>query len=319
MEKILVFGGTYFVGYEISKALLDKGYDVTLLNRGTKKHDLQVNEIHVDRRNKDLLKSKLINENFDYVVDVSALNKEDVSNSYEAVKHMKLKNYVFISSSAVYEPSGVIPIKEEFSRGNNPFWGQYGIDKIEAENYLREKFEKENFSFVSIRPPYIYGQGNYVYRESYVFDRVAMKRPVVIPKGNTLIQFSHVEDVANAVVTLLKHPTGEHYNIGDSYGITFRSWVEECIKVTGEKCEIIEFDNEKHGYNSRDFFPFYDYQYVLDSEKLGEIYKSKISLDEGLKKAFNWYGKNKESIVKKPQLLITEDKIMENLRINEVK
>lgn len=310
MEKVLVLGGTYFVGYAITKKLLQEGYDVYLLNRGTKNHDLEVKELCVDRRDKEALKNILEKEKFSYVVDVSGLNKEDVENAYYALKHMELKNYVFISSSAVYEPSGIIPIKEDFNRGHNLFWGQYGIDKIEAENFLREKFENENFKFVSLRPPYIYGEKNYVYRESYIFDRTKMKRPIIVPKGNTLIQFSHVEDVANAVITLLKYPTGESYNIGDSYGINFKMWAEKCMEAIGEKTEIIEFENEKYGYNSREFFPFYDYQYVLDTKKLDEIYKSQISLEEGLKKSYEWYKNNEDKVMKKPQLLITEDEII---------
>lgn len=311
-RRVLVLGGSYFVGFGIVKKLLSTGFEVTLVNRGTKVHELAVKELHCDRKDGIALKNILANENFDYVVDVSGLNLEDVQNSYEAVKHMDLKNYVFISSSAVYCPSEIQPMAESFPIGKNLFWGQYGIDKIEAEDFLKEKFRKYKFNFVVLRPPYLYGEGNYVYREAYIFDRLKSKRPVIIPKGNSLIQFCHVEDLANIVVEMLDNEKsfGKTYNVGDSYGISFKAWVGKCMEAYGEKTEIIEFDNKIQKFDSRDFFPYYEYQYILDTREIEKIYINKIELVEGLKKALEWYNNNEHKVFKKPQLLINEDKIL---------
>lgn len=300
----------------LQKKLVEQGFEVTLLNRGTKNHDLNLKEIHVDRKDKVALKNALINEDFSYVVDVSGLNRIDLENSYEALKHMNLKNYIFISSSAVYEPSEMQPISEEFPIGENPFWGQYGIDKIEAENFLREKYHDEGFNFVGLRPPYIYGEGNYVYREAHVFDRVNLGRPIIVPKGNTIVQFYHIDDLANMVYKLLvdKDSYGNIYNVGDSYGITFKEWVKKCIMATGKEAEILEFDYKNSDYNLRDFFPYHDYQYILDTKKIEDICKTKVILETGLQKAYEWYIKNEDKVIKKPQLLINENKILEILK-----
>ena len=80
------------------------------------------------------MKDCLKEHSFDAVIDVCAYNKSDVKNLLNALGDFK--DYIFISSSAVYPETNVQPFSEIQRIGENSIWGKYGTDKIEAEKYL---------------------------------------------------------------------------------------------------------------------------------------------------------------------------------------
>lgn len=315
--KILVFGGTIFVSWYIVKRLVEEGNEVITLNRGSKKgmHGNKVKEVYADRHNFKELNVALQQVDFDYVIDVSGYNEEDLRLSYESIKGRNIKGYIFISSSAVYEESEILPITEEFSKGLNKYWGSYGTNKLKAEEFLKSKYAENGFPFVSLRPPYLYGEGNNVYREGFIFDRLKDNKPIIIPgQGKTLIHFMHIEDLYRTIEKIIeKEIKGESYNVGDPEGITFKGWINKCIEAFGKETEIINFDYSRYDYDARDFFPFYDYQYYLSTEKINEIYKPQISIEEGLKRALKWYLGNEEKVMKRNAYWKDCDKIAEIL------
>lgn len=291
------------MSWYIVKRLSEEGNEVITLNRGSLKgiHGNRVKEVYADRHNFEELKEALRNINFDYVIDVSAYNEEDLKLSYESIKGRGIKGYIFISSSAVYKESEIFPIKEHFNRGSNKYWGSYGIDKLKAEQFLQSKFEENGFPFISLRPPYLYGEGNNVYREGFVFDRLKEGKPIIIPnQGKTMVHFMHIEDLYRTIESIIeKEVQGEIYNVGNPEAITFRGWVYKCIEAFGKETEIINFDYSRYDYNCRDFFPFHDYQYYLATEKINQIYKPQITIEEGLKRALKWYLSNEEKVEKR--------------------
>ncbi len=224
--EILVFGGTQFVSSHIAKRLVKDGYNVTTLTRGNTKglHEDKVKELYADRHNETELKEVLGNIDFDYVIDVSGYTLSDIEKSYSVLKNKGIKGYVFISSSAVYKESDVFPIREDFPVGENKFWGKYGTDKLEAEKFLIEKNKQEGFPVVILRPPYIYGEGNNIYREAFIFDRLRENQPVIMPhNGKTVVQFIHIEDLYKTIEEIIKsNITGKIYNVGNYEAITFK-------------------------------------------------------------------------------------------------
>ena len=73
--------------------------------------------------------------------------------------------------------------------------------------------------------------------------------------------------------------------------------METCAKVAGKKPEILEADYAELGKNVRDFYPFFDYDNVLEVSKINEMIRQETPFEEGLKKAFAWFLENRESIV----------------------
>ncbi len=315
--KVLVLGGTQFVGWYIVKSLLEDGHTVTTLTRGSKKgiHGEKVTELYADRFNISELKNVLIGKLFDYVIDVSGYTREAVEIMYEALKNFKLKGYLFISSAAVYNKSETLPVKENFPKGNNDTWGIYATNKYEAEEFLLNKYLTNGFPFISIRPPYINGEGNNIYREAYIFDCLKESRPVIIPgKGDAKVQFIHIDDLYQTIIILFKtKSSGRCFNIGFNKSVTLREWVEACMDVYGKRTEIIKFNYKDSGFTPRDFFPFRDFPLFLDVDKISNIYSSKIPLHEGLKRSLDWYTHNEDKVDKKSSFFVNSQKIIKEI------
>ena len=289
MKKMLVTGGTVFVSRYIAEYYVREGYQVYVLNRNTKEQSAGVNLIQADRHNLgDILK----NYYFDVIID-TAYTAEEVNSLLDGLS--SYGDYILISSSAVYPEYGIQPFKETEQVGLNRYWGMYGTNKIEAENTL----VKRNPDAYILRPPYLYGPMNNVYREAFVFDCALQDRSFYLPKdGEMNLQFFHVEDLCKFIDVLLEKKPEQHiFNVGNLEAVSIRKWVELCYKVVGKK---VQFKNVYENIDQRRYFSFYDYEYYLDVSKQHEIMKREKDLYEGLKEAFLWYKDNPDKVNKKP-------------------
>lgn len=131
MKKVLVTGGTVFVSRYAAEYYTKKGYEVFVLNRGTRPQPAGVTLIEADRHE---LGDRLRAQYFDVIFDVTAYTAGDVEQLLNAVGGYK--DYILISSSAVYPETQPQPFTEQTAVGANQFWGRYGIGKIER-NALR--------------------------------------------------------------------------------------------------------------------------------------------------------------------------------------
>ncbi len=299
-NKVLVLGGSYFVGRKMVEFLAGRGYAVTVLNRGTRPLSVDgVQQICCDRNDGEGMKAALAGKVFDYVIDVSWQDVSWVEKLCNALSFEAVKKFVFISSSAVYDVEHLqIPFAETDALAENKYWTFYGKGKIDAERYYSEFLREKETALVSVRPPYIYGEYNYAQRESLIFRQLLEEKPVVIPKSNPKLQFIDTEDLAAITECLLQTDTGKDavFNVGNRKAVTSKEWVEACGKVAGKKPEIMEIDYAKLGRNVRDFYPFFDYDNVLEVSKINEIVSKETAFEEGLKKCFAWFSENRESI-----------------------
>lgn len=300
-EKVLVLGGSYFVGKKIVEYLAEKEYEVTVLNRGTKPVLAKnVTQLCCDRNDAEGMKSVLAGKDFNYVIDVSWQDVSWVKHLCDALNFEPVKKLVFISSSAVYDVENLpVPFKEDDTLAENKYWTFYGKGKIDAEKYYTEFLQKHSTNLVMLRPPYIYGEYNYAQRESLIFRQLVEDKPVVIPKSNPKLQFIYTEDLAVIIDCLLKADTGKEYvcNVGNRKAVTSGEWVEACAVAAGKPADIMEINYAELDKNVRDFYPFFDYDNVLDVSKINEIICRETDFEEGLKKSFKWFLENKEDIV----------------------
>ena len=291
MKKILVTGGTVFVSRYVAEYYVAKGYEVYVLNRNTRSQSKGVKLIQADRH---ALGECLRNMHFDVVID-TAYTSEDVTLLLDALG--SYGDYILISSSAVYPENSPQPMKEEADLGVNKYWGIYGTNKMAAEEIL----QKRNPAAYILRPPYLYGQMNNVYREAFVFDCALADRPFYLPKdGEMKLQFFHVNDLCRFMDILLKEKPAQHiFNVGNKDAISVREWVELCYQATGKKASFVEVHDH---IEQRNYFSFYDYEYVLDVSKQYEFMPNVKSLSDGLKEALDWYINNADKVNKKNYL-----------------
>lgn len=319
-QKVLVMGGSYFIGKEIVDVLLGNNYSVYILNRGTRENDDdRIINLKCDRNNTELMKEILNSHSFDIVIDVSGLNKLQVEILYNSLNKDNLKKFVLISSSAVYDVENLnIPYKEEDPLDENKYWTNYGKNKIEAENFLIEKFKDSKLNLVILRPPYVYGENNYAQRESFMFDHILNNKPILIPRdGSTYLQFIYTRDLANIIVKLVNTnlETISIFNVGNMKPITIKEWVKCCSKVVGKQVEILEYDYLKYNRMERDFFPFFNYNNVLDVSKINEIYSKETDFETGLRNCFEWYSDNVDNISFKENISLNEKDILKEFNI----
>ena len=289
MKKVLVTGGTVFVSRYIAEYYVKKGYDVYVLNRNSREQSKGVKLIQADRNN---LGDVLRNYYFDIVID-TAYSRDDVEKLLDALGNYK--DYILVSSSAVYPEYARQPFNENTVTGVNKYWGKYGTDKIEAENTLIRR----NPNAYILRPPYLYGPMNNVYREAFVFDCAMEDRCFYLPgTGEMKLQFFHVEDLCRFMDTLMeKRPEQHVFNVGNIESVSVRRWVETCYGIVGK---TVEFRNVYDDIDQRKYFCFYDYEYYLDVSKMHELMPDEKDLCEGLKEAFMWFKDNSDKVNKKP-------------------
>jgi len=290
MKKILVTGGSTFVSKYVAQYFVNSGYEVYVLNRNTKPQVPGVKLIEADRHN---LGNILKDIHFDIVADITAYNAEDIIDLYDALG--SFDQYIMISSSAVYPEYGIQPFLEDSEKAPNKFWGAYGTDKIAAEEVLLERVPDAYI----LRPPYLYGPMNNVYREAFVFDCALADRKFYLPKdGDMNLQFFHVKDLCRLMEVIIKDKPSEHiYNVGNKETISIKDWVMACYKVLGKTPTFV---NVYDDIEQRNYFSFYNYEYYLDVTRQSRIYPNTIPLEEGLKESADWYLQNKEQVKKKP-------------------
>ena len=302
MKKILITGGTTFVSKYVAKYFVEREYEVYVLNRNSKP---QVEGVHLIAGDRHDLGDKLRNIHFDIVADITAYDANDIIDLYNALG--AFDQYIMISSSAVYPEDGMQPFKEESEKAVNKYWGKYGTDKIDAEKSLLERVPDAYI----LRPPYLYGPMNNVYREAFVFDCAKADRKFYLPKdGEMKLQFFHVKDLCGLMEVIIETKPSEHImNVGNAQAVSIQEWVTMCYACFDK---VPTFVNVYDDIEQRNYFSFYNYEYYLDVTKQQKIYPDTVSLEEGLRESAKWYDIGETEVNKKPLL-----KYIDNLQFKD--
>ena len=288
-RNVLVTGGTVFVSRYVAEYFAQKGDKVFVLNRNTKKQSEGVTLIEGDRNS---LGNLLKLYDFDVILDITGYNEADVRNLTEALG--TIGKYIFVSSSAVYPETLRQPFREEEECGPNSVWGDYGMGKWKAEQYLLEKVPQAYI----IRPPYLYGPMQNLYREPFVFDCANEGRSFYLPQdGSMPLQFFHVEDLCRFMDIILEKQPEEHiFNVGNPEIVDIRKWVDLCYRAAGKEMHVVNVDKS---HPQRSYFCFYDYGYVLDVSRQRALMPDTKPLAEGLQESYEWYMSHGDAVNKR--------------------
>ena len=164
---------------------------------------------------------------------------------------------------------------------------------------------ERNLKAYILRPPYLYGPVNNVYREAFVFDCALENRKFYLPQeGGMKLQFFHVEDLCRFIDILVEKQPEQHiFNVGNKESISIRDWVTLCYQAAGKQAEFVEVTAEEE---QRNYFSFYNYEYALDVTKQLALMSGTKPLADGLKEAYDWYVVNQDKVNKKPYLAYIE-------------
>lgn len=292
MKNVLVTGGTVFVSRYVAEYYVQKGCNVYVLNRNSRPQSEGVTLIEADRHE---LGGNLRGHHFDAVFDVTAYTGEDVHHLLDALG--SFGEYFLVSSSAVYPEYESQPFTEETPVGENKYWGKYGMGKIAAEKALLSRCPNAYI----LRPPYIYGPMNNVYRESFIFDCVRQGRKLYLPPESGMqLQFYHVEDLCRFMDRLMEEKPDQHiFNVGNRETISILEWVKLCCGLLGKEPEIVQVESD---VDQRSYFSFSGYEYCLDVRKQDALLPADKPLEEGFRESYEWYLKNSDAIRRRPYM-----------------
>lgn len=283
--RILIMGGTRFIGVYLTQLLVQQGHDVTLFNRGNKPAPVEgVKQVTGDRTNADDLK-QLANLDFDAVFDNNGRELSDTQPLAELFKG-RIQHFVYMSSAGVYLKSDQMPHVE--GDAVDPKSRHKG--KHDTESYLADA----GIPFTSIRPTYIYGPQNYNDLEAWFFDRIVRDRPVPIPgHGQHFTQFGHVKDLAAAMAKVLGNQIaiGQIYNVSGTREVTFDGLARACATAVGKdpgSLKIVHYDPKSFDFGKKKAFPMRTQHFFADVHKaITELdWTPEFDLISGLKDSF---------------------------------
>ncbi len=252
--KLLILGGTRFIGRHLVVAALARNHEVTLFNRGKLSSALaNVETIH-GNRNSDLM--KLQGRRWDVVVDTCGYLPSSVRASAEALSG-SVDHYVFISSLSVYadvstpgidETATVATLTDEQLEKANAIdssgqvsavtYGEmYGGLKALCEQTLEETLPGR---VLIVRPGLIVGSHDYTDRFTYWVVRVARGGEVLAPgRPRRYVQLIDAQDLAEWIMKMLERKATGIFNATGLPGeLSMERMLEECQAVSGSDASL---------------------------------------------------------------------------------
>lgn len=319
-EKVLITGGAGFLGINLVRFLLKRGYEVIsydIADFDYPERD-KIIEIRDDVRNRNGVKKAM--QGVDYVVHAAAAlplyKKEDIfstdvdgcRNVLEEAKNAGVKRYIQISSTSVYGIPDHHPLVEDDKLQGV---GHYGVAKIEAEK-LCEEARSNDMSITILRPKSFIGPERLgVFALFYDWAKSGKGFPV-LGNGNNLYQFLDVEDLCEAILlcmTVDKNKVNDVFNIGAKVYSTMREDYQAVLDEAGFGKKIVGFPAAPAIFALRvlEFFhlsPLYKWVYETASkesfvsiEKAEKMlgYAPKYSNKDALLRNYHWYLDNLDS------------------------
>ncbi len=300
--KTLVTGAAGFIGSHLVDGLLDKGYDVRVLDN-LYSGDMDNLSQHENNSSFEFIKGDIreIETVIDAIEDVDTIfheaaitsvpasiknpkltnqvNVDGTKNLLETARDKEVENFIFASSCAVYGDPETIPLTEE-SRidPNSPYAESKLLAEKECKKYSKKGLETVIFRYFNVYGPR-QGGGKYSGVISKFLKRIENDEPpIIFGDGEQTRDFVHVKDVVKANILALEaeNISGEVFNIGTGNAVSVNELCRTIMDMAGEKSEEPVYEEARDGdiRHSRA-----DIGKAI--EKIG--YSPEITLKEGLK------------------------------------
>lgn len=273
MKKILVTGGSGYIGSVVVKRLIERGYEVVVFDNIERGHKCNVPEnvkLHIgDLRNESEIETVMLSERPDAVIHFAAYalvgesmadpmmyftnNVKGGINLLEAMRKARCERIIFSSSCATYGTPPSLPIEEDMMQDpTNP----YGHSKLMFEQICKWNMDEKNPANKTfhLKPTFLryfnaagaaLGMVEHHEPETHIIPNVlkvalGKKDHVMIfgddyptPDGTCIRDYVHLEDLSSAHILALEKEALGAYNLGTGKGISVKEIVEACRKITG--------------------------------------------------------------------------------------
>lgn len=302
MIKILVTGGTGFVGQFLIPQLMVEGYEVYNVDQyfwstmqSGKELLADVNDIYALIRIYRKVKPDIVIHlaamtavaySYEHPIEVISTNFLGTVNLAEAGRMTcpELKHFIYPSSAEVYGITKSLKKKEsDVLYPNSP----YAVSKEASERYLKYMYEAYGFPVTIFRPFNSYGRldNHWFIVEKIVYQMLNNQKIVYLGDPEPVRDFLYIDDHINAYMKALNNPKaiGETFNISTGEGVSIRDLAGKIAKSIGWKGKI--------KWQSMPRRPLDIMSLVGDNRRIRTIlnWDKPISLDEGLKQTIkNW-------------------------------
>lgn len=251
--RVLFIGGTGIISTACTRLAIERGIDVTLLNRGHHANSLPagVHTLAVDIEDAAAVSHALAGASFDAVVDWIAFEPAHVERDI-ALFRGRTRHYIFISSASAYQKPATDYLITESTPLANPYW-DYARQKIACEDRLLRAYREEGFPMTIVRPSLTYGETQITlavnsWAKSYtVVDRMRRGKPVIVPgDGSSLWVITHNTDLAKGLVGLLarEQAVGHAFHITSDEAMCWDQWYRLTAEAAGVEPRLVHIPSD---------------------------------------------------------------------------
>lgn len=234
-----MIGGTGIISTAVCDEMVNRGINLTVMNRGTHNDilDDRIKTIVCDVNDEDAVNKALQDKDYDSIIDWIAFTEDDIERDIRLFKG-KTDQFIFISSASAYQkPLPYIPITEDVPL-DNPYW-QYSKNKQLCEERLM-KAHDETFNVTIIRPSHTYNEKMMIMQlKSHqkpfgIFKRIQEDKPIILPdEGLNLWTITYNKDFAKGFVDVVGNEKtyGEIYHLTSNTAYTWERIIEMYYKA----------------------------------------------------------------------------------------
>lgn len=318
--RILIIGGTKFIGPYVVQSLHEKGHEVILFNRGKTIHSFpfQVTSIQGDRANLLSFKDKLLSFSPDVVIDMIPYSENDAQQLANTF-HGLVRRIVVISSCDVYRAYDrlwkvftdkliLTPLNETSELRENfypyrkimnaqPDDWSYHYEKILVEKTIRSY---PDIHSTILRLPMIYGPGDYSRIYPYL-KRMDDNRPILLDENKANWRFcrGYVEDIANAIVlsALDTRPGNRIYNVGEKDAYSELEWIQQIGQIAGWKNKIIKLPQDELPLHLKESALDWKQDLTINTQRIRDElnYRELYSHKDSMRMTVDWLRTHKPS------------------------
>lgn len=248
--KIVVIGGYGHIGSFLVPKLVKNNNQVIAVSRGNHQPYVQdksweqVDHVRLDRENDAKFAKKIADLDADVVVDLISFHLKDTKEIVEALKHTRLSHYLFCSSIWAHGRAETLPADPNITK--EPL-DEYGSNKYQSEQYLKEQYRTNGFPATIIMPGQISGPGWTIINpvgntDIGVFQKIADGEKLTLPNfGMETLHHVHADDVAQVFYQAILHRNqalGESFHAVAAESLTLYGYAKAMYRFFGHEPNI---------------------------------------------------------------------------------
>ena len=275
MSRVVLIGGTGHVGTYLVPRLVEAGHDVAVVSRQQREPYLphaawnDVQHVTIDRSAAEQAGTfgrQIRDLEPEVVIDMICFTEESARHLVEALRD-QVQHFLHCGTIWVHGPSDVVPTAE--TRPRQPF-GDYGIRKVQIEDYLLDEARRTGFPATVLHPGHICGKGwtpvnpagNF---NPDVYRRLARGEEILLPNlGMETLHHVHADDVAQSFMQAMAHwstAVGESFHVVSPAAVTLRGFAQTAASWFGEEANVryLPWEEWRQGQREEDVQATHDH------------------------------------------------------------